>query len=178
MSELLRMTRLLGYKSAFFADKIGVSVRTLQRNYENPTTLVLNSARWVYFCEMGEPFKGGESVKTKHFNKSEFACKCCGKVIENPELTAVLELVRLKFGVAIKILSGTRCENHNAIVGGKKKSRHLTGQAADCYMAGVDLNEVYRFLCDTFPNRYGFGCYSKRGFIHIDVDPRKWRKQQ
>lgn len=115
-------------------------------------------------------------MDSKNFKDKEFGCKCCGKVIPNSELKAVLELVRLRFGGSVVITSGTRCESHNKKVGGKTKSKHLLGSAADIVCNKATPRDVYDFLNDTFPNYYGLGCYVKQGFVHVDVRQEFWRK--
>ena len=43
----------------------------------------------------------------------------------------ILEPLRLKYGKAIKVNSGWRSVEHNAVVGGAPNSQHLFGEAAD-----------------------------------------------
>lgn len=114
-------------------------------------------------------------MRTEHFENYEFACGCCGLVIENSELKLLLELVRLKFGEkAVFINSGTRCEKHNESEGGAKGSKHLLGEAADIRINGVKPIEVYNYLDQLFPDYYGVAAYAN--FTHVDVSPRKWRQ--
>ncbi|MDW7643433.1 MAG: D-Ala-D-Ala carboxypeptidase family metallohydrolase [Desulfuromonadales bacterium] len=69
---------------------------------------------------------------TKHFSSEEFACKCgCGKASIDPNLVAVLEMMRESIGQPLRIASGVRCHAHNAKVGGKPDSAHLHGKAVD-----------------------------------------------
>lgn len=51
----------------------------------------------------------------------------------------ILEPLRHKWGQAIVITSGFRCEKLNRILGGAKNSQHCTGEAADI-----------RTVCDSF----------------------------
>lgn len=104
---------------------------------------------------------------SKHFNESEFQCKCCGVVKIDQVLVDKLEQVRVIYNKPMNILSGYRCPHHNAEVGGVDNSYHMKGMAAD-------------ISCDTNTNRYfllkaimevGFnriGIY-KQGFIHVDI---------
>lgn len=117
-------------------------------------------------------------MNSKHFKDYELDCNCCGYFVDNTELKAVLELVRLKFGGHVTISSGTRCAKHNAAEGGAKASKHLTGEAADISVFDKGRNKiepkvVYDYLCETFPNYYGFALYNS--FVHVDVRRRKWR---
>jgi uncharacterized protein YcbK (DUF882 family) len=117
-------------------------------------------------------------MNSKHFKDYEFECNCCGYFVNNTELKLILELVRLKFGGHVTMSSGTRCVKHNASVGGSKGSKHLTGEAADIRVFDKDRNQVdprkvYDFLCELFPDYYGFAVY--KGFTHVDVRLKKWR---
>jgi hypothetical protein len=60
-----------------------------------------------------------------HFVPEEFACKCCGLMVVDFNLLQMVEDVRTELGVPFVITSGTRCENHNAEVGGARASAHL-----------------------------------------------------
>ncbi len=112
---------------------------------------------------------------SKHFKSQEGACKCCGRGKLSQHLIAILELVRLRFGEPVNINSGFRCDKHNAAIGGATHSYHKLGQAADIWIKRVEPEEIYKYLCDLFPVGYGFICYSKKGFVHIDVRSVKWR---
>jgi len=112
---------------------------------------------------------------TEHFNSSEFSCKCgCG--LNNISLLMVqkLERARVNSGCNFIITSGTRCEKHNAKVGGVKNSSHTKGYAAD--IALNDNNRVIIILAlrKEF-DRIGIA----NDFVHVDIDPSlpiaEWR---
>ena len=68
---------------------------------------------------------------TKNFKVSEFACKCgCGNEVKQ-ELIDMLQIIRDRAGIPIRVNSGYRCPKHNAAVGGVKGSYHTQGLAAD-----------------------------------------------
>lgn len=48
-----------------------------------------------------------------------------------PELLVVLEDIRRLTGEPLAIVSGHRCCDHNARIGGATRSRHIAGDAAD-----------------------------------------------
>ena len=78
---------------------------------------------------------------TKNFEPQEFRCKC-GKCTGYPSFMKKVELQHLQsirdhFGKPMTITSGLRCEYENSRAGGVSNSGHLTGYAADFYMAGV-----------------------------------------
>lgn len=59
----------------------------------------------------------------------------------------ILEPMRARYGGrAVAIHSGYRSPARNAAVGGAKSSQHLTGEAVDLHIAGVDCGDVARWL--------------------------------
>lgn len=109
----------------------------------------------------------------KFFKKKEFACKCCGVSIVDVELGDVLDDLRNHFNAPTHITSGYRCEAHNTKVGGAKNSQHMQGIAADIRVSGKEPSEVYKFLNEKYPNKYGIGLY--KSWVHIDVRETKAR---
>jgi uncharacterized protein YcbK (DUF882 family) len=111
-----------------------------------------------------------------HFNKSEFACKCgCGEATIAPELLAGLEALRAKAGLAIVIDRAYSCAKHNAEVGGKKDSQHLSGKAADITIPPLSLKTMYELAqqIPVFANG-GIGIYDGK-FLHVDTRGHKAR---
>ncbi len=108
---------------------------------------------------------------SRHFNRSEFGCKCsyedCEDIAVDVELVKVLEEVREHFGRAVTINSSYRCEDHNKYVGGAPKSKHRLGIAADIVVRNIHPHKVYEFLNSKYPEQYGMGKYNT--FTHIDV---------
>ena len=120
---------------------------------------------------------------SKHFDSSEFACRCgCGFDDVSPELIKVLEDLRTTYDRPITITSGCRCEAHNKKVGGAQKtdkspgSQHLYGTAADIKVEGMSPAKVYQYLQYKYPNKYGLGLY--KSWVHVDVRPTpvRWVK--
>ena len=110
-----------------------------------------------------------------HFWMSELECRCdCESYIGNDELLRLLEEVRAHFGKPVKVTSSTRCESHNAAVGGRVGSRHTKGEAADIQIAGVAPSDIYRYFDREYPNALGLGLYNT--FVHVDVrlDKGRW----
>lgn len=111
----------------------------------------------------------------KHFTPREFTCKCeglCGHPsVISLELVAKLEQIRDLIGMPISIISGSRCERYNRMVGGKMCSAHIPkkgiSHAADVHCP--DSNFRFAFLTAALPifNRIGIG----KDFIHVDIDP-------
>jgi len=117
-----------------------------------------------------------------NFRPSELACKCCGEIWKGeqdslPErlvkfLDALQEL-RMLYGRPVIISSGHRCTRHNAEVGGVESSQHLA-IAADIR---CPAEEQARFGDIAAQAGFtGIGFYRMRGFVHVDLGPRRtWR---
>ena len=111
---------------------------------------------------------------SKNFSSSEFECKCgCGFDGVSQELVDVLQIMRHMLDAPITINSGCRCEEYNAKVGGRAKSQHLLGTAADIVVKGCTPAFVEEYLERRYPDSYGIGKY--KSFTHIDVRPNKAR---
>lgn len=111
----------------------------------------------------------------KHFNKSEFACKCgCGFDNINLDLVKVLEQIRSHFGdKPLHITSGCRCASHNKSVGGVQGSRHVLGKAADIYIDNISATDLLNYCKTLVANgqaRYTYTNSSNmNGVVHIDI---------
>lgn len=111
-----------------------------------------------------------------HFDSSEFRCKCakCQKskapVCVTDELIDCLETLREFADAPIIITSGNRCPEHNTAVGGEPDSEHLTGEAADIFVAGsLDRFVLLEGVFHYGPRRVGIG----KDFLHIGVSKKK-----
>lgn len=105
-----------------------------------------------------------------YFKDAEFLCRCgkCSMGIRNMDgsLLARLEATREVAGIPMRISSAIRCPAHNADIGGKKRSAHLTGHAVDIICASdADRYTILQaaILCGF--NRIGLAS----GFIHLDT---------
>ena len=111
-----------------------------------------------------------EPYKCKYFKDSEFNCPCCGKNIMKNGIKQIADEIREHFGRPATITSGTRCEKHNREVGGVSNSYHLTGNAIDIYVQGVNGQELLAY-CKTFVNngRARYTYYITGQACHIDT---------
>lgn len=106
-----------------------------------------------------------------NFTASEIACKCgCNEVYVDPESMDALQDLRDVWGKPIVLTSAHRCTAHNAAVGGAANSRHLT-LAFDCAVPAVDQDEFVALAEGV--GFTGIGTYPKRGFVHLDMGPRR-----
>lgn len=113
---------------------------------------------------------------TKHFNVSEFACKCgCGFNIIDQRVMNMAETIRLALGVPVHVNSGCRCDKHNKSVGGVKASNHTKGLAAD-----LSCSKGAKVMFDTVRKLHADGklpdldyCIRYKNFIHIDCGGKR-----
>ncbi len=92
------------------------------------------------------------------------------------KLADVLEEIRKDYGKPLGITSWYRDPATNArLSGAATHSRHLLGDAADCYPVGGDVEDFQRWVQQ--PGRWtgGIGRGAARGFVHLDLGPaRVW----
>lgn len=76
----------------------------------------------------------------KYFTMNEFECHCGCRMPDSARanivtlVEQVLDPVREKLGMPIKVNSGYRCPRHNEEVLGVRNSQHMKGEAADIAM--------------------------------------------
>ncbi|MDE5583872.1 MAG: hypothetical protein K2J08_09220 [Ruminococcus sp.] len=103
---------------------------------------------------------------TKHFNISEFRCKCGGThdTILNPELPEKLEKLFKALNCSkIIINSGYRCANHDRTVGGSGSGYHVYGNATDIVCYDQSGNKISSKKVSCVAQDVGFG-----GIANID----------
>jgi len=122
---------------------------------------------------------------TNNFFKSEFECKCgCDmpiSVLDNVKLLAIqLQTIRDYVKQPIKINSAYRCEVHNSLIGGSKRSQHKLGKASDITINTFTPNEVVDVVNNLLTNEMlgyfyigGIGRYNT--FTHLDIRDYKAR---
>ncbi len=92
----------------------------------------------------------------------------------------VLDPIRERWGVPVRITSGYRCKALNELVGGKDSSQHLAGYAADFTIDGLAPSEYRRlaFWCAGHLDFDQLIVYPKRRFIHVSyVSPESNRHE-
>lgn len=92
----------------------------------------------------------------------------------------VLDPIRERWGVPVRITSGYRCKALNELVGGKDSSQHLAGYAADFTIDGLAPSEYRRlaFWCADHLDFDQLIIYAKRKFIHVSyVSPKSNRHE-
>ena len=102
---------------------------------------------------------------SKHFTREEIACKCgCGFDTIDIITLQLADEVREFCGHSITPSSGCRCASYNARVGGADNSQHVQARAID--LPVKNPKELFDYLCEKYPGKYGFGLYPT--FVHID----------
>lgn len=112
---------------------------------------------------------------TENFSSEEFTCKCgCGLDTIDLRLVSILQKLRNHFKRFVVVTSGLRCAKYNEKVGGRAKSNHMLGLAADIKIQGVSPYNVAKVANSLMPGWGGIKIYPT--FTHIDVRPNKWRE--
>lgn len=111
---------------------------------------------------------------SKYFTRAEMACNCgCGLDSMDIETLRIADEVREYVGHAITPSSACRCLEYNRSIGSNDRSQHPKCRAMD--LPVDDPQAAYDFLCEKYPEQYGFGLY--KTFIHIDTrtnGPARW----
>ncbi len=118
--------------------------------------------------------KDGNTKLTANFRVREFACSDGSDKIEiDLDNVKQLQKIRDHFGKSITITSGYRTAAHNKKIGGATNSYHMTGQAADIAVVGVNPLKVYLYADNI--GAKGAIYYPNSRFCHIDTRPGRYR---
>jgi len=118
---------------------------------------------------------------TEHFRWTEFASRDRPVPLDLrlsvERVCNELEILRAELDAPITVISGWRSQEHNDSVGGKSKSQHLVGTAADIRVSGVTPAKVHetieRLITQGVMLEGGLGLYDS--FCHYDVRGRRAR---
>lgn len=80
--------------------------------------------------------------------------------------TRVLEPLRSLINMPIVISSGYRCEELNKALNGSKKSQHISGEAADIYINGVDPVDIFKTIKESHIIKFD-QIILYPGFVHV-----------
>ena len=113
---------------------------------------------------------------TENFNKSEFDSKDGAEMPQDvlmniKKLAENLQVLRDYLGVSITVNSGYRSPAHNAKVGGKPKSLHLKGMAADIVANGFTPKQVFDAIekLQSEGKMTVGGLKAYNSFVHYDI---------
>ena len=111
--------------------------------------------------------------------RREIACKCgCGFDQIDPVLVDTFQALRDYIGKPVVVISGCRCKPHNAKVKGAANSGHITGQALDIYVRGINNSQLYERIKEAhraglLPHlTYCYPIKKTKASIHIGVDTK------
>lgn len=110
-----------------------------------------------------------------HFTAAEMACRCGCGALPDPDLMHWLESVRTSYGYPMVVISGARCEKHNAAVGGAADSMHVRGLAVDVSVHGImamSLIGVAKLWGVQGLGLMQHGPVEKR-YVHLDIGKRE-----
>jgi hypothetical protein len=117
---------------------------------------------------------------SEHFVLSEFLSPRDTGKPSRAQVTAlinlcarVLEPLRDALGRPIRITSGWRSWLYNLKVGGAPNGQHPKGTAADIAVTDDDEALLILALLSRNPDVGGLGFYPGRGFVHVDIRPRR-----
>jgi uncharacterized protein YcbK (DUF882 family) len=114
---------------------------------------------------------------TKNISRRELKCRCgnCGcEFVDYQAIEAVqgacdyFAEIRGLERVTLHITSAARCPDHNAAVGGAKKSKHVAAGAIDHYIQWVSAEDLAEYYRGKYPGKFGIGEYQDKGFVHLD----------
>jgi len=94
----------------------------------------------------------------------------------------VLEKIRINFGRPVVVNSGYRGPKLNKAIGGARNSQHLTGQAADIEIPGMDNKILFCWIRDNLEFDQLILEYYKpsipdSGWVHVSWNNKGNRKQ-
>lgn len=107
------------------------------------------------------------------FAPEEFDCKCGGRYCNGRpasmrrEAVLLADRAREYFGRPGHVVSGLRCERHNAACGGVANSQHMFGEAVDLRIEGVSAKDLLAFLQPQPEVRYAYAINSTN--VHFDI---------
>lgn len=112
--------------------------------------------------------------KITYFTREEFRCQCGGRYCDGfpaepkEALVRIADQLRKNLGVPITVVSGLRCPQHNANVGGVANSQHMYGEAADIYAGGISQARVETELDAIGGVRYHYPIAGSSN-VHFDI---------
>ena len=90
----------------------------------------------------------------------------------------VLQPLRDHFNKPVVVSSGYRCRALNKLVGGEFNSQHITGEASDIVVLGVDIKQVFLYIKDNLEYDQLLLEKSKTGnWVHVSYTKNNNRKQ-
>jgi uncharacterized protein YcbK (DUF882 family) len=110
---------------------------------------------------------------SKNMDTSEWICHCgCEQLLIKEKLVKMMQSFRDRIGSPLTIHCVNRCKAHNADVGGKENSLHLTGDACDFHAPKLKTKELHAIaLSSEDILTGGIGLYDT--FLHVDIGTKR-----
>lgn len=151
--------------------KTRAAITAFQRDAGLPETGEADSATEAALRKAAAQGSFWDSVRW--FDREEFRCKCGGRFCSGypAEMSAravrIADAAREHFGRPAYVVSGLRCREWNARCGGVANSRHMTGEAIDLAVEGVDAQTLLAFVSAREHHRYSYAITDTN--VHFDV---------
>jgi uncharacterized protein YcbK (DUF882 family) len=134
--------------------------------------------------QLSQHFTLEEMIKSQTGSRKGIDNTPTQEVVENLKQLCenVLEYIRVRFGKPITVNSGYRGPALNKAIGGAKNSQHMTGQAADIEIIGVDNKVLFNWIKDNMEFDQLILEYYKEGvpdsgWVHVSWNSQGNRKQ-
>lgn len=120
-----------------------------------------------------EPEGGDWWENIEFFAREEFRCKCGGKHCEGypaemkQTVVQIADAARKHFGKPAHVVSGLRCQIHNANCGGVANSQHMYGEAVDLRIDGVTADQLLAYMKQQPEVRYAYKINDRN--VHFDI---------
>lgn len=117
------------------------------------------------------------SDMSKNLSKLKYSCPCGCRFssIHQKVLDAVFD-VEEHFGKKVQVVTACRCRFFNASYpGAARDTLHPEGKAIDIRIEGVEPEELFVYLSEKYPSKYGIGLYQTSGSVHLDIRPYRAR---
>ena len=114
---------------------------------------------------------------SKDFSRNEYSCKCgCGFSSVNRKIVEIVLDVEEHWGKDVEVITACRCRFFNSSYpGAARDTLHPEGKAIDIRIEGVEPEELFAYLSEKYPSKYGIGLYKEAGSVHLDIRPYRAR---
>lgn len=160
------------------------AVGVYQQAMELPVTGIVDKATYAKILQWVGPApdvtdnNAGDKTGTfwdeiEFFIPDEFKCKCGGRYCNGypaqmrEEVVRICDAARRHFGRPGHIISGLRCQIHNANEGGVANSQHMYGEACDLMIEGVSSDQLLAFIQTQPGVRYAYKINGTN--VHFDI---------
>lgn len=167
------------------------AVKDYQKAMGLPITGIVNKVAYESISQHATPapgaadkIVGNKSAPTgtfwdeiEFFDEEEFKCKCGGRYCKGyparmrEEVVRICDAARRHFGRPGHVISGLRCQIHNANEGGVANSQHIYGEAVDLRIEGVTADQLLAFIQKQPGVRYAYKINGTN--VHVDVPKGK-----